>query len=320
MALFKSVIGYGVLAQKESTYATASAFSTITHAVNATELPTMKISYTYDGARPTAPSTAGAQPFLAPGGRYAETVLVTEARGSGSAYSVSTTPPDVHHLLQSCGLTGSFAGAAWAYVPVSASAQGESTAIKLFSRGEQYILVGGRSTFTLGSDGAAAAKWTFNTSGIVSGSGVDADVATITYNNTLPPKTENIALLLGSYGSAIVRSFNLDYGRELNPRVNINQTDGFAGYAGARRDMKFNVTIESPASSSLDVYELQRNATQFAVSFTIGSVTGNKVTVSLPVCQIIDVGAGEDGGIATNDLTIKPSSLNGADDIVITYN
>lgn len=317
---FKSVIGYGVLAQKEATYATASAFNTTTHAVNATELPTMTISYTYDGARPSAPSTAGSLPYLAPSGRYAESVLVMEARGSGSAYTAGTTPPDMHDLLQSCGLTGSYSAGAWTYVPVSASQQGDSVAIKLFARGEQYILVGGRSTFTLGSDGAAAAKWTFNTSGIMSGSVVDADVASITYNNTLPPKTENIGLTLGSFGSAIVRSFNLEYGRELNPRVNINQTDAHAGYAGARRDMKFMVTIEAPASASFDVYELQRNATQFAASFTIGSVTGNKVTVSLPNCQIIGVTAGEDGSVATSELTIKPSSLYGANDIVITYN
>jgi hypothetical protein len=320
MASFKSIIGYGVLAQKETTYATASAFSAVTHAVLATDLPTMKISYTYDGARPSAPSTAGTLPFLPPSGRYAETVIVTEARGSGSAYSAATTPPDVHNLLQSCGLTGSYSAGAWAYVPVSASAQGESTAIKLFARGEQYILVGGRSTFSLGSDGASAAKYTFNTSGIMSGSVVDADVATITYNTTLPPKTENIGLTLGTFGSAIVRSFNLDYGRGLNPRVNINQTDAHAGYAGDRHDMKFNITIEAPASASFDVYELRRNATQFAATFTIGSVTGNKVTVSLPVCQIIDVTAGADGSVATNDLVIKPSSNYGTDDIVITYN
>jgi len=318
---FKSVIGYGVLVQKESTYATASAFNTTTHAVNATELPTMTVSYVYDGARPTAPSTAGAQPYLAPAGRFAESVLVMEARGSGSAYtSTSTTPPDVHNLLLSCGLSSSFNAGAFTYQPVAAASQGDSVAIKLFARGEQYILVGGRSTFGLASDGASAATYTFNTSGIMSGSIPDADVASITYNNTLPPKTENIALLLGTFGSSVVRSFALEYGRELNPRVNINQADAHAGFAGARRDMNFNVTIEAPESGSFDVYELQRNATQFAVSFTIGSVTGNKVTVSLPVCQIIGVTPGEDGSVATQELTIKPSSTSGASDIVITYN
>ena len=150
------------------------------------------------------------------------------------------------------------------------------------------------------NDGASAATYTFNTSGIMSGSIPDADVASITYNTTLPPKTENIALLLGTFGSSVVRSFALEYGRELNPRVNINQVDAHAGFAG--------------------VYELQRNATQFAVSFTIGSVTGNKVTVSLPVCQIIGVTPGDDGSVATQELTIKPSSTSGASDIVITYN
>jgi len=69
---FKSVIGYGVLAQKESTYATASAFNTTTHAVQVSELPTLAINYVNDGARPNSPSTAGAQPFVSPTGRFAE--------------------------------------------------------------------------------------------------------------------------------------------------------------------------------------------------------------------------------------------------------
>ena len=116
------------------------------------------------------------------------------------------------------------------------------------------------------------------------------------------------------------RGFTLTLGREINPRVNINQTDAHAGFASGRRDMSFATTIETPASSSFDIYELQRNGTQFATSFTIGSVAGNKLTISLPTCQIIGISNGEDGAVSTSELTIKPSSLNGANDITITYN
>jgi hypothetical protein len=244
-----------------------------------------------------------------------------EARGSGSAYtSTATTPPDVHALLQACGFSASFNAGAWTYQPDSVSATDSSVAIRVFAREEQYTTMGGIGTFTLASDGASPAQYTFDISALMSGSVVDTNVATINYSTVVPPKTENIALALGTFGTAIVRAFTLTLGREISPRVNINQNDAHAGFASGRRDMAFAVTIETPATSSFDIYDLQRAGTQFATSFTIGSVTGNKFTVSLPTCQIIGISNGEDGPVSTSELTIKPSSLNNANDITITYN
>jgi hypothetical protein len=318
---FKSVLCYGILAKREASYAaTDTAFNTTTDAVQVTELPTLNIQYVYDGARPAAPSTAGVLPYVPPSGRFADVSLTMEARGSGSApTSIATVPPDVHALLQSCGMTASYATNAITYVPVGPCDTGESVAIKLYSRGEIYTMIGGRTTFSLGSDGASAATWTFDVQGLLSGSVVDGNVATINYSNVLPPKTENIGLTLGSFGTAIVRSFNLALGREINPRLNLNKVDAHGGFAGARRDITFNVTIETPALATFDIYELQRNGTQFAAEFTIGSVAGNRLKVELPNCQIIGVAAGEDGAVSTADLTIKPSSVSGAADIRIIY-
>lgn len=318
---YKSVICYGVLAKKEASYAaTNTTFSTTTDAVLVSELPTVDISYVYDGARPNSPSSAGALPYVAPAGRFAETTITVEARGSGSAYtSISTVPPDVHALLQAAGLSASYAAGAITYVPTSSCDQGDSAALLMYARGQQYTIIGGRTTFTLAADGASPAVYTFNTSGIVSGSVVDNSVASITYNTTLPPKTDNIALLLGSF-SPVVRSFTLDYGRELSPRLDLNRTDAHAGFAGGRRDVTFTVAIETPASASFDIFGLQRNATEFATSFTIGSVTGNKITVSLPQCQIIGIANSEDGPVSISELTIKPSSDAGNNnDISISY-
>lgn len=319
---YKSVICYGVLATKEASYASSgSVFNTTTDAVLVSELPTIDISYVYDGARPNSPTSAGALPYVAPAGRFAETTITVEARGTGSAYtSISTVPPDVHALLQAAGLSASYAAGAITYTPTSSCAQGDSVALRLFARGEQYTIIGGRSTFTLAADGASPAIYTFNVSGIVSGSVIDNSVATITYNTTLPPKTDNISLALGSFTGAVVRSFTLDYGRELSPRLDLNKVDAHAGFAGGRRDVTFTVAIETPQSSSFDIYEQQRNATEFATSFTIGSVTGNKITVSLPQCQIIGIANSEDGPVSISELTIKPSADAGFNnDISISY-
>jgi len=320
---YKSVICYGVLAKKEASYAsTGSTFSTTTtDSVQTSELPVINISYVYDGARPNSPSTAGALPYVAPAGRFSEVNLVMEARGSGSAYASSaTTPPDVHALLLSCGLTGSYsASQEWVYSPVGPCDTGESVALKLYARGEIYTVIGGRSTFQLASDNASPAQYTFDIQGLMSGSVVDDNVASITYSTVLPPKTDDINLVMGTFSTAIVRSFNLTYGREITPRVNINTTDAHSGFAGGRRDMTFTVNIETPDESDFDIYSLQENGTQFAVTFTIGSTTGNKITVTLPNCQIIGISNGEDGAVSTSELTIKPSSLSGANDIVIKY-
>lgn len=319
---YKSVICYGVLAKKEASYAaTDTTFSTTTDSVLVSELPVIDISYVYDGARPNSPSSAGALPYVAPTGRFAETTLTMEARGLGSAYtSIATVPPDVHPLLQAAGFSASYSASSIVYSPTSSCVQGDSTALRLFSRGQQYTVIGGRTTFTLAIDGASPAVYTFNTSGIVSGSVIDNSVANITYNTTLPPKTDNIGLTLGTFGTAIVRSLSLDFGRELAARLDLNKTDAHAGFAGGRRDVTLTVAIETPATASFDILELQRNATEFATSFTIGSVAGNKITVSLPQCQIIGVANSEDGPVSISELTIKPSSDAGNNnDISIIY-
>lgn len=317
---FKNVLCYGILAKKEATYAaTNTTFASPADSVLVSELPTLGINYVYDGARPAAPSTAGVLPYNPPSGRSAEVSLAMEARGSGSAYTLATNPPDVHALLQSCGLSASFAAGEWAYNPVGPCDTGESVAMRLFSRGEIYTMIGGRSSFTLASDGASPAMYTFNTQGLLSGSVIDGNVAAITYNQTLPPKTENITLALGTFLTAIVRSFSLEYGREINPRLNLNAVDAHAGFAGARRTPALNVTIEIPTLSTFDIYELRRNATQFAADFQIGTVTGNILEVIMPNCQITNISVSEDGAVSTADLTISPSSVNGASDVRLLY-
>jgi hypothetical protein len=318
---YKSVLCYGVLAKKEASYAaTNTTLASPSDSVLVSDLPSLTINYVYDGSRPATPSTAGVSAFSAPSGRNAEVSLVIEARGSGSAYtSATTTPPDVHALLQSCGFSGSYSGSRWTYEPVGPCDTGESVAVKLFSRGEIYTMIGGRSNVSLASDGASPATYTFTTQGLLSGSVVDGNVATIAYNQTLPPKTENIQLVLGTFLTAIVRSFSLDLAREINPRLNINAVDSHAGFAGARRTPTFNVTIEIPTLSVFNIYELQRNATQFAASFEIGAVAGNILDVELPNCQITGISVSEDGAVSTADLTITPSSVAGAADIRIMY-
>jgi hypothetical protein len=147
---YKSVICYGVLAKKEASYAaTNTSFSTTADAVLVSELPVIDISYVNDGARPNAPTSAGSLPFMSPTGRFAETSLTMEARGSGSAYtSISTVPPDVHALLEAAGLSASYAGGEITYSPTSSCAQGDSVALRLFARQQQYTVIGGRTTFT----------------------------------------------------------------------------------------------------------------------------------------------------------------------------
>jgi hypothetical protein len=178
---YKNVICYGVLAKTEASYAaTNTVLASPADSVQVSELPTLTINYVNDGARPSSPSTAGVQPHVAPSGRSADVSLVMEARGSGSAYtSIATVPPDVHALLLSCGLSGSFSSSAITYVPVGPCDQGSSAAVRLFSRGEIYTLIGARSSFTLGSDGASPALFTFTTQGLLSGSVTDGNVASI---------------------------------------------------------------------------------------------------------------------------------------------
>lgn len=317
---FKSIIGFGLLAKAESTYNDGTTLSDAEDGVLCADNPEATIEYAFDGARATPPGTAGALQNVAPNGRSATGTCQVEGRGAGTAYTDSTiVPPGLHTLIQASGFTAELDNGTWTYTPRAIDEDPVSAALRLYSRGERWDIGGVYCDMSIGTEDASPPVFEFSFSGLPSDP-VDASVPTIVYGNTIPPKTEAIQFTMGGVGNLKVRSFSLELGREIAPRLDLNAQGGHAGFATGRRQPSFSVSVEAEPLATLDPYELQKEATPQAFSLTVGSTVGNTYTISgnAVVSGVEDT---EDGPVSIWDITLSPVVTDGSanNDLMIEF-
>jgi len=317
---YKTIIGFGVLAKTEASYNAGASLSTSTDGVQATEPPVMNIVYSYDGARPTPPGTAGQQAFASPTGETCEGSIVTELRGLGSAYSTSSLVPNVDTLLQAAGFTSSISASGWLFTPDPVDACAKSAAFKVFSRQESYQVSGSFTNFEITTNAGAPATANFSFMGLPS-IPTDEALPTITYNDTLPPKTSDINFVWDGITDLKVRSFSIALNREMTNRQDLNAVSGSAGFAVGRRAPTMTLTIESPDfNTQFNPHQQMKDKDIVDWSVQIGSVQYNRYKIG-GKGQITGVTRGEDGSVATLDLEIALVTTTGAgnDDIYIYF-
>lgn len=298
--IVKSIIGWGALVKNESSYAGGVSMSLATDGVQGVEPPTADIVYSTDGARAAPPSQFGSLQYASPTGETVEGIITVEGRGLGSAYSTSSRPPNIHYLLEGAGFTGSFASSAWTYVPVQAGTEAQSIGISMYTRSELLPISGAFCNMSINTDGGTPLKFAFPFNGLP-GTTTDETLPAITYNSTLPPKAENVAFSWGSVSGLVIRSWNLEYNREISPRLDLAGVSGSAGFAYGRRAPTMTMQVESTALTTWDPYEAVKDKTTSAFSLQIGSVQYNKYTIT-GSAQILSVAPAEDGPTAMWDV------------------
>lgn len=299
----KSIIGFGALVATESAYGGGASLSTSTDGVQGAEPPTMDIEYSYSGERPSPPNTFGTLQFAQPTGETATGEIMVEGRGFGSAYSLSDTPPNLHALLLGAGFSGSLSGSTWRYDPTPAGSTPSSVAMEFYTRGEVYRVSGSYCDLSIETDGGAPPMFNFTFNGLPD-EPEDASLPSITYSSVQPPKAENIGLTYGSVTDMIVRSFAINLNREITPRVDLNATSGSAGFATGRRAPELTMTVEALPLSTFDPYNEMKLKQTRPFEMTIGSEQYNRYTIS-GSAQVTAVAKGEDGPVATWDLTMN---------------
>lgn len=323
MASDKNIVAMGLFLRVEASYGAGAAVTGSTDAVKLIEpKPEFSIEYGYDGARPSPQGTAGTQRRVAPSVRSTKGTISVEACGRGLAYTSVITPPGLHQLFLASGFSGSLQASQWVYKPGPVSAAPTSLAGEVYNRGEKRVISGAYCDMKASSDGALPTVFAFDLQGIIGLPSTQAsppDFLLLT-SGTLPPKNENIALTIGGVSSFKVRSYSFELGRELIPRVDVNASGALAGFAPGRRNPKLTVTVEAVALSTFDPYASFSNGTATAVSFTVGTVAGNKFTYSFPQAQIMAVAEPADGTVALWELQFDCpcSTPTTDDDLVIT--
>jgi hypothetical protein len=147
----------------------------------------------------------------------------------------------------------------------------------------------------------------------------DVSVPSITYATVQPPKCESIGLTIGAW-SPVVRSLGFKKNVARSPRADVNSA-GHRGFAMGRRAPELEIVVEAAALATFDPYTARRNATSFAVGFTVGDTQYNRIEFGAAQAQVTGVQEGEDAEAALWTLTLRcpVSGLAANDDYFIRF-
>jgi hypothetical protein len=317
---------FGARAKLEATYAVNSVAAAI-DAIQLAENPQLAVSFANDGMRALPPGTMGFNNRVVPSGRIGETTLKWEPTGYGTAYSASNLPR-AHALFRACGLDAAIVVGAGVetvtYTPTPGPTGFGSVSMDLFSRGQQYALVGGLGDLTMGAVGPVVPMAEAQIKALVSAI-TDAAVPALTYtpwSALLPPKSANIALSVNGVSTLVVKSWQLKTNRAFGARLDQN-SGGHAGWAVGVRGPTLELEVENPAISLMDFHALRLSAATMVATLTIGSVQYNKyVIASSNQAQIVEVGDSTEDPTATIKfkLQLNPTALGANDEFSILFN
>lgn len=323
MSSAKSVVGLLMFAKNEASYGAGASFAATDAIQVAQELPVFNVNYNYDGNRQGAQWSGGNIIRTGPGGRSVEGTVIIEGKGLGSAYGVGATPPNLHPFLLSSGLSGSLSGSSWVYRPFPLGTAPTSLAMQVYDRNELLTVSGAYANMSFNAEGAGLTMFTFAMQGLCSDITDVSNPPSRTYSavNVLPPKNEGVQFVIGSYTTAKIRSYSYAHNLTINPRINLNESTGHAGFAIGRRTPEFTITIEADALETFDAYAAWRNGTTYDVSLTVGTSANNRFRIRMSQAQISNVVRANDDPVATWELTLTPavSSPDASDDLELTW-
>lgn len=329
------------LAKEESSYATPVSLTTTADGVQLQYQDKnvgapFTIGYDFDGDLGPSVGNLGTVVRVGPSGRAVTGPLPHRARPGGAAYS-ATVVPSVHRMLKTAGfdatLTTTSGTEKWVYTPTAPGSVGTSATSELYTRGEKWPVAGLLSDLAIDFSNPAPPIWTFKTSSILTALPTDVAAPAVTYplQNVAPPLASSIALTLGNLTSAnaTVMSGGFALNREITPRVALSASGAHLGFVPGGRKPDLKVVLEATAltgaagtaASTFDPYNLRDLALSLAVVLQFGSVQYFRYKLSMGQMQVIDAVPGNNGPVATVELTLRAanSTAIAADDISITF-
>jgi len=238
-----------------------------------------------------------------------------EAAGSGTA----GTAPKFDPLLLACGFNATIvASTSVTYAPISTTP--DSCELYHNWDGNKHQGLGARGTFDLSFDAGQIPKFGFNMTGIYQAP-TDVAFPSPTYTNQAAPvafDSTNTATVTVAGLSACVSAFNLSLGNQVE----------FFDHAGCTKQARItnrmvegSITIERPdALSTKDFYALSIAGTTGGISFTHGTVAGNRLAVSVPTVNFGPPKPADIRGIAGLEIPfVALHSAGSSDEISIAF-
>lgn len=243
-------------------------------------------------------------------GTFVTLSFMVEFAGGGAP----TTPPAYGPLLEGCGFAETVA-ADVQYDPISEGI--ESLSMYFHHDGQLHRILGARGSVAIQANPGEIPHFVFNFTGLYAAPASVADPTPDFTSFQVPLPVNNAAMptfeLHG--GAETMVQFGLDMANEVVYRNVV----GNESVELIDRAPSGNVSIEAPAISVKNWFEIARLSTLGALSVLHGTTAGNRVAVDAPNVQLISPQYGAVDGISTIDgnLSLVPGS-GGNDEVKIT--
>lgn len=283
-----------LLVKKESVYGTDP---TPTVAANSIIAIGAKIKEVHEAAeRPGQVSSLSPSASLS-GALHAELNFTVEVKGSGT----KGTAGRIGAILQACGLDEvASAGSSVTYTPASGTFA--SVTAYLYKDGRLHIVKGARGTAKLKAPANKTATLEVSLLGLYAVPTDTALPAVVAGNfeTTDPPVCKNQSVSLNSVTTLAIESSELDLGVSVSAMPSKVATYGIGSVAITKRRPMLTLNPEAVPVATLDL----RGKVGVPVAYTevIGSVAGNKITVSVPKYNITDLEYADREGITVENI------------------
>jgi hypothetical protein len=250
-------------------------------------------------------------------------VLKETATGESWLY----TDPISGNLQTGEVLTGSSSGATTTasstsanhgYIAKPTSDNQETVTIRKEMDGEQWTAAGAMSKFVFTAENSKPMYFDFAFMGPYYSHGAQSMTTGITYQTELPPKFQGAEFKIDSVSTLVVKSVSFDDNSEPVKREDANTatTGIISAYKATRGNgPKLTVSIELPASGTLDLLGSLRTGTTHAINFKVGTAKGKTGMFFVDRGQVESVSYGDSDGIATIDVVFAcKGAANSGDD------
>lgn len=273
-------------------------------------------SWSFEGARlierPVVKPSLGMLKQLY-GGALKTVTLEVEVRGSGTI----DLPPDVAALLRACGWAETI-NAAVSVVYDPASTALDSVTIYYFQDGIRHIITGCRGNVSMVLEAGDVAKYTFTMTGHFSAV-TDVALPAPTFDATVPPVIVNVPFTIGG-NIATLANLAWDMGNAVATPSDIRATDGFGEVQITNRDVNGSFDPEAVVIATIDFLgDFTANAENILTTGVIGSVSGNRLKIDMPVVAYREVAPGDRDAIRTFEVGFGAAESTTDDEITLTY-
>jgi hypothetical protein len=265
---------------------------------------------------------------LGPSGT-AKVTVTSDTAGEGSVSAIITTAAPItlgtHGLTVTPVFTGSLAaGQRWCVWLMPASSVLDpvsdifsSLTLYAYYDGTLHACTGALGTFTIDATGGqfAKIKWEFTGQYVPM---VDAALVNPVFERTLPPQVQLARLNIDNF-PAVVNAVTFAMGNVIQPRPDVNGSDGYNGVRLTSRKPTGGIDPEATLVASHDFWGRLAGAARMPFQMRVGNVVGNTVWMLAPCVQYDKMTYKDRVGLRVFDAGLAFSRVNGNDEVRFVF-